>query len=410
MIRCLGGLLVGFSLLMVGCKDPKPEYKQVSKENSIQLIENPSENGSSLPRLFSNGSDLFFSWIAKKDSTATLMYTTYANGKWNPSESIIFGTDWFVNWADFPAIAENEGSVLTSFLQKSANGTYTYDVKLNLYDPEVKQWKKNFLLHNDQTKSEHGFVSMRPYTGNSFLVTWLDGRETVGKAHGGGQMTLRAAIVFKDGTVDYDTLLDDRVCDCCQTASAIGPDDEILVVYRDRSEDEHRDISLVRWDKSSGWSSPLTLGNDNWKIAGCPVNGPAIDTHGESAAVAWFTAASGKGEVQVAFSEDLGLHFRKPIQVDAGNATGRVDIELLNASEAVVIWMEPEGADEVIRLRKITSKGTMGAPITIFKTSAERASGFPQLELVGNTLFVAWTDVTTANSAIKTATLSLDKL
>lgn len=299
---------------------------------------------------------------------------------------------------------------MTSFLQKSATGTYTYDVKLNLYNAEKNSWKKNFILHNDGTKSEHGFVSIRPHAENSFLVVWLDGRETVGKEHGGGQMTLRSAIVFEDGSIDYDTLLDERTCDCCQTGVAIGPNDEIIVAYRDRSEDEIRDISLVRWQMEGGWSKPQTIGNDHWKIAGCPVNGPSIDSYGNNLVVAWFTAADDSPKMQVAFSQDIGKSFGLPFRIDNGNTLGRVDIAMISDTAAVISWMENKGDDTLIQVMKVESNGLIGSPVTISKTSAERASGFPQMEVLGEKIYVAWTDVQGEISSIKTAVLALENL
>jgi hypothetical protein len=403
-----------FILNSISCKNISENKDGISisetSENLIQTIENPSTGNSSLPRLFSNNNQLFLSWVEKKDSLAILNYSVFENDIWKPSEEVISGSDWFVNWADFPAIAEVNGNILTSYLQKSAEGTYTYDVKLNLYNAKTKTWKKNFILHNDGTQSEHGFVSIRPYAADSFLVVWLDGRETVGKGHGGGQMTLRAAIVFEDGTIDYDTLLDERVCDCCQTAVAIGPNDEIIVAYRDRSEDEIRDISTVRWQMDGGWSKPQTIGNDNWKIAGCPVNGPSIDSFENTVAVAWFTASEEKPKVQLAFSMDSGKSFGLPVRIDNGNALGRVDISMYSKDAAVISWMENVGDDTFIRIMKIGSDGSLGIPFTISKTSAVRASGFPQMEILGDTLFMAWTDVQAEVSSIKTVSVSLDSL
>jgi hypothetical protein len=384
-------LLNGFACKNVTKSENEANLASEISTNPVKLLANPVSGNSSLPRLFSNNKKLFLSWVEKRDTVSTLNYSVYENGDWNPSETIISGSDWFVNWADFPAIAENNGNILTSFLQKSANGTYTYDVKLNLYNVKTNTWKKNFILHNDGTQSEHGFVSIRPYAGNSFLIVWLDGRETAGKENGGGQMTLRGAIVFEDGSIDYDTLLDERVCDCCQTGVAIGPNDEIIVAYRDRSDGEIRDISTVRWQMDGGWSKPQTLGNDQWKIAGCPVNGPSIDTFENTVVVAWFTVAEKIPKVQVAFSEDTGMSFGEPIRIDAGNATGRVAIEMISKSEAAVVWMEPKGADEFIQLVKVNSDGTVGKPFTISKTSSERASGFPQLQLMGPKIYVAYT-------------------
>ena len=394
------------------CKETSEKQETTQKVNEVVVsIKNPSAENSSLPRLFSNGEELFLSWVSKKDSLSILNYSKYSDGVWLPSEEIISGTDWFVNWADFPQIAENNGNILTSYLQKSADVTYTYDVKLNLYNDSTKTWKRNFILHNDGTKSEHGFVSIQPYVSNSFFVTWLDGRNTIGghenhAEHGNGAMNLRGAIVFEDGTIDYDKILDDRVCDCCNTAAAIGSNDELIVVYRDRSEEEVRDISMKRWTRDSNWLPPITIGNDQWKIAGCPVNGPAVDTFENSVAVAWFTGVGDEGKVNVVFSGN----YKNPIRVDAGNATGRVDIVMLSKTEAAVLWMEPQGEDEVIQLIKVSSDGSKGVPITISKTSRERASGFPQLEKVGDTLFVAWTVTAKESSKIAMASVSLNVL
>ncbi len=163
-------------LILVSCKSETKKNTSEISTSKLQGFKNPSVGNSSLPRLFSNNNKLFLSWVEKKDTVATLNFSVFENAAWKPSEEIISGSDWFVNWADFPAIAATDnGNILTNILQKSAKGTYTYDVKLNLYDTVEKTWKKNFILHNDGTQSEHGFVSIRPYVGNSFIVVWVRG-------------------------------------------------------------------------------------------------------------------------------------------------------------------------------------------------------------------------------------------
>ncbi|MEM7085517.1 MAG: hypothetical protein AAF489_05000 [Bacteroidota bacterium] len=377
-------------------------------EVNVTQMDNPAKTGSQLPRLFSNGSQLYFSWVTRKDSSDVLHYSVFREGTWSEATAITEGNDWFTNWADFPAIAEKNGHILTNILQKSASGTYTYDVKLNLYNSEEKKWKKNFILHDDGTQSEHGFVSILPTDEDDFFVTWLDGRETAGKEHGSGQMTLRGAFVDVNGAISGDTLLDDRICDCCQTSAAWTPNGPI-VAYRDRSDDEIRDISIIR-TKEGAWQKPITIGNDQWKIAGCPVNGPSIDALDETVAVAWFTAASEEGDVMVAFSKDSGESFTQSYRVDSGSATGRVDIVMLTDKEAALVWMQPKDEDEVIYLMKINDHGYTGMPVLVSKTSPERASGFPQLERVGDTLFLAWTVVEDESSSIATAQVPVSQL
>lgn len=415
----LVSLLFVVSIGMISCKtETKKETTSLdfSSETSV-ILENPVSGNSSLPKLFKSDDNLFLSWTEKKDSTTTLLYSSYKNGNWTPSEAIISGRDWFVNWADFPAIAENNGNILTSFLQKSAQGTYTYDVKLNVFASEAKQWNTDIILHNDGTKSEHGFVSMLPFEAHSFFVTWLDGRNTISNGghghsdhseHGGGAMTLRSAIVDANGTITKRRELDSRICDCCQT-SAAQTENGPVVVYRDRSDTEIRDIAIVRFVDGT-WTEPQTIGNDHWEISGCPVNGPSVSSINNNLAVAWFTGVDEIPKVQISFSENNGESFGMPIRVDAGFALGRVDVAMNSNTEALVSWMETVENATLIRLVKVTNKGAVGTPITISQTSAERASGFPQLEVVQNTAFVVWTAIKDETSTIKISEQSLNTL
>lgn len=404
-----------FSLLFIACKDESKKDVQSNVETTkelIQTLENPSQNSSQLPRLYSNGVALYFSWVSKRDSLDVLNYSVMSDKGWQESTEIITGHDWFTNWADFPAIAENNGNILTNFLQKSATGTYTYDIKLNLYSPSAEssenQWKKSFILHKDGTESEHGFVSMLPYEEDSFFVTWLDGRDTVGKGHGGGQMTLRAALIDREGNISMDAQLDSRICDCCQTSAAMTPNGPI-VVYRDRGDTEIRDISIVRWDNNQ-WTTPQSVGDDLWEINGCPVNGPSVDAIGNNLAVTWFTAAQGIAQVKVAFSEDGGRTFGIPLRMDNGDAIGRVDVIMLDETSAVLSWMEPQGDDTLIQLQRITSQGLKGELVTLAKTSASRSSGFPQIEKLNGKIYAAWTIQDGDIGSIEMATIDISDL
>jgi hypothetical protein len=173
-----------------------------------------------------------------------------------------------------------------------------------------------------------------------------------------------------------------------------------IVVYRNRSEKEIRDIGIVRFENGK-WTEPQIVIEDNWHIPGCPVNGPAIDASGSTVAIAWFTAANDNAKVQIAFSEDNGATFGLPVRIDNGNAMGRVDLIMLDANNAVVSWMEPSGLDTVINIVKVSSDGSQGKPLTITKTRSERSSGFPQMELLGDKLYIAWTSLEKETPSIK---------
>ncbi len=400
-----------FFFILVSCKTetkketnspPEPE------EATVVSISTPVTAQSSLPRLFSNDNQLFLSWVEKQDSLSVLKYASYTQNQWSQPIEVASGTDWFVNWADFPVIAENNGNILTSLLQKSASGTYTYDISLNLYNAKTNRWKKNFLLNQDGTQSEHGFVSMIPHGDDAFLVTWLDGRNTVNVPKEKAQMTLRSAIVTALGKIIDDSLLDNRTCDCCNTAIT-QTNSGAIIVYRDRSQEEIRDIYVVRKD-STNQTKPQPVFEDNWHIPGCPVNGPAIDALENDVAVVWFTAANDNPKVQVAFSNDGGATFGLPIRIDKGNANGRVDLVMLDKEHAAVLWMEPMGNDTVIQVVKVSASGEVFQPITITKTRSERSSGFPQMELLNDLLYIAWTSLEEKEPKVKIASLNISNL
>ena len=107
------------------------------------------------------------------------------------------------------------------------------------------------------------------------------------------------------------------------------------MVYRDRSDDEIRDIAIARFD-GTRWSYPKIVSDDHWEIYACPIQGPSISASGQNVVVAWFTGANDKPRVEVAFSSDGGNTFGAPVQVDEGDPVGRVDVVALENGNAIV--------------------------------------------------------------------------
>lgn len=386
-ILCL--CLITWSVMVVSCK--RPEQAQAPVLTNSKEV---SASGGHIeePYLFSSPEgEVFLSWIEKAEGSSSLYYAKWVNEDWSNPTLIASGSDWFVNWADYPQMQMfSDGTKAAAFLQKSGEGTFAYDVMLT-FSKDGKHWTTPKVLHDDGTQTEHGFVSIVPWE-EDILITWLDGRNTGGPDHGvhdhghHGQMTLRAARWDSDGNKLAEWELDDRVCDCCQTSVTMGAKGPV-VVFRDRSENEIRDIGVVRWTGYS-WTSTLPVHSDFWEIAACPVNGPRIDAKVDITAVVWYTGAQDKPRVQVAFSQNGGEVFGGPIVVDLGKTIGRVDLALDSEGKAWITWME-EGN---IYLRWITLDGKQGSPIQIAASSSKRSSGFPQLAATPAGEMVAWTD------------------
>ncbi|MEH6406018.1 MAG: hypothetical protein V7767_01965 [Leeuwenhoekiella sp.] len=401
------GTIIFVVLIASSCKNENNLNKHEEEAIlGLQITTSPATGQTSEPYLFSNDRTVFMSWVEKQnDSLHALLYAEATDNNWTIPDTIATGNDWFINWADYPTITENNGQIMAHFLQKSAPGTYTYNIK---YTHKLKNslWGIPETLNIDSTLSEHGFVSVMPFR-DSFIASWLDGRKTITTDKAESQMTLRGAIIDSSGWVKERFLLDDRVCDCCQTSVAItsnGP----IVVYRDRSEDddEIRDISIVRWQDST-WSKPEIISKDNWHLKGCPVNGPRADAYKNSLAVAWFTAANEKPKIQIVFSRDGGATFDPPIRLDGGKPIGRVDIAMINEKTAVVSWLETKNDEDVILAIKVDADGVRSTPVAIASSSSERASGFPQMALLNDNLYFAWTAILDEKSSVVTGILPL---
>jgi hypothetical protein len=344
-------------------------------------IPSPAASGASLPFLTTAGDGApLMSWV----EGTTLKFAAYRDGRWSAPRTILQRDDMMVNWANAPAIVGAGENLYALWLAKRGHG-HAADAYMTASRDGGATWTPSMLIHRDGKEAEHGFASLVPL-GSDAGVTWLDGREMSGHD---GEMTLRYARVSAKGELSREAVLDKRVCECCGTGMAMAADGPVIV-YRDRSADERRDISLVRWTGGK-WSQPADVHADGWKLKGCPVNGPQIDAHGAKVVVAWFTSAP-EPRVNVAFSADGGATFAGTAPVDSGPVAGRAEVLLLPNGDALVIWLDGLGEKASIATRRVSPSGVAGPIVTIGTTSGARSSGFPRAVVAGRHVYVAWTD------------------
>jgi hypothetical protein len=225
--------------------------------------------------------------------------------------------------------------------------------------------------------------------------------------HGGhyGAMTLRAALFDAEFNLLEEWELDERVCDCCQTALQ-ATDDGAVLLYRDRSEEEIRDIAAIVFD-GRGWSAEYALHEDLWKIAGCPVNGPSMASDGETVLAAWFTGASDTLKIAYKISKDGGESFEKAVRLNEHPGPGRVHTVFLpNRNTFIVIWMETIPSEgTLIMAAELDKAGNLLNKWSVEKGTEARAGGFPRVAWDGEHLVFAWTEekeTRTLRTAIQT--------
>ncbi|MDP1889421.1 MAG: sialidase family protein [Gemmatimonadaceae bacterium] len=361
--------------------------------------------GASTPHLTTaTDGTVWMSWMERGADSAWVLRAAHrpVNGGWSAPVVAVRDSLIFANWADFPSIAvDAKGRLIAHFLRRSAPGKYSYHVWVTASADSGATWSAPQRLHSDTSASEHGFAALVPQPDGSTFAAWLDGHATGGES---GAMNLGFGVVDSTLRVRPDTMLDMRVCDCCQVAGTSTGGGGAVFAYRDRSETEVRDIAVVRYDEGRWWP-PAVVHADGWVTRACPVNGPALSSRNHGVALAWFTNARDTAKVHLAFSTDRGATWSTPVRVDDGAPLGRVDVEYLADGGALVTWMEQRGKGTAeIRAKRVRSDGVLSSATVVSTTSDARAAGFPRIAAASDTaVYVAWREM--ANPARLRVTL-----
>lgn len=406
--------MIAACALLAGCQQvPQPETTTDAAGNTLTQWPLPAAAGSAQPDLsLAPDGRLLLSWIKPFDKTRhALQYTTFdRQGQWQwAPKTIAVGASMVVNWADTPHIAATaDGTIWAHWLQKmrGQGDGVAYAIIVSHSTDDGMTWSDPVRAHDDGKPVEHGFVSFWPAARDRLGMAWLDGRNTAGGAHAGhdggaadaasegaGMTSLRAATIDTASRIADAVEVDPSVCDCCGTDVAVtarGP----LLVYRDRTAGEIRDIYATRLEDGA-WQAPKAVHADDWTIAACPVNGPAVAAAGNDAVVAWYSAANDVPKLQLARSADAGDSFGAPVVVDQGEAVqGRTDVAL-DAKQAWVAWLREDAKGQSLWLARYAPDLSRELSRTeIAKLQGRgRGTGFPKLVVRDGEAFVAWTDI-----------------
>ncbi|MGH7445651.1 MAG: exo-alpha-sialidase, partial [Longimicrobiales bacterium] len=123
-------IVAGFILVTASCGERAGTA--VAALPAAVPIPTPAAPGSGEPNLSTapDGSVLL-SWVEAADGGQALRFAVLGDSGWNEPRTIARGTDWFVNWADFPSLIQlHDGTLAAHWLQRSGDGTYAYGVRI----------------------------------------------------------------------------------------------------------------------------------------------------------------------------------------------------------------------------------------------------------------------------------------
>jgi hypothetical protein len=317
---------------------------------------------------------------------------------WSPVQTVVSNTRLIVNAADVPSVRSvSENALLAHWTEENGPDPEASTLMISWSKDGGRTWTPPVSPHADKSETQHGFASVFGTAANGFGVLWLDGRTT-----DTAEMALRSRLYKADGTPGAEMVVDSRVCECCPTATATTADG-VVAVFRDRGQDEVRDIYLSRLSGSS-WSPPVVVHKDGWKIEACPVNGPSVSAAGNQVAVAWFTVQNTQGHAWAAFSRDGGRTFGAPIRLDDQTSLGRVEISVQPDGSAAASWIEVASNVSQFRVRRIDRSGRPSPAVTI---AMGTGTHHPRMALADGEMTLAWTENSRGSTRVHTARAAL---
>ena len=231
------------------------------------------------------------------------------------------GGEIYVRHSDAPKAARlASGALLFAYQAKIGEELDAIGVRLG-FEADGPPPIQLEMLHDDDSPVAHGPVAIVPAPDGSALLLWPDARDKPGPSR------LYGRTIFADGSRGAEVVLDPRVSERSLPAGILLPTGETIVVYRDRTETELRDVSVVRRERGGSWSKPVSVHEDGWRMPTNPQeSSPVIARSGDEVAVAWFTQIGDEKDkaVRIVFSNDAGKTFGALQTLAVGATLGRV--------------------------------------------------------------------------------------
>jgi hypothetical protein len=357
-----------------------------SQTFSSTPLANPAGPGSLQPN-WSAAPDgaAVFSWIEPSGGAFALRYAVRHGATWSPAVTIaahrhffhhpaelpeviaLPGGHWFAHWVEAPEGGDSDAEYV--FVSSSTDGAH---------------WTMPLEAHHDRSAVQHGLASMIANPDGGGSIFWLEALKGED-----APVAMKRTIVDATGKEVREETIDSDVCGCCPTAVA-KTSKGLLVAFRAHTKEDIRDIAVTRLENGH-WSTPKIVNADNWELNACPTNAAAVQAKGDHVAVAWFTGAQDMPRDLIAFSNDSGSSFSKPVTLSTGHAFGYTSMALDDDGGAMVSWLEQAPGGARVLVRRVTAAGVAG-PILEVAKGGKMALGYPKLFHNGSDTFIAWGD------------------
>lgn len=243
-------------------------------------------------------------------------------------------------------------------------------------------------------------------------VVWLDHRALAARPKSGAHdhhamdMSQFSGLYYASGSESAEREITKGVCYCCKTALIASPDGAIYSAWRHVYPGNIRDIAFtMSRDGGRSFTSPARVSADNWQLAGCPDDGPAM-TLGRDGTIhlVWPTVIGGdqpEGALFYSSSKD-GRTFTTRHRVPTlGSPKPSHPQIVLAGKELIVAWDEVVGGVRQAAARTLhvdgAGRGTFG---DVIRLGGNGSSSYPVLAATTRGVVAALTRGTGADSAV----------
>ena len=310
-------------------------------------------------------------------------------GEQPPSVVLRSPEEIYVVWRSVQSAGDG-GAEHAAHAQNSIVAVYSSDGGRSFTEPQT--------LHETTQPAFRGFQSAAAGPDGTLYVTWLDGRNADGPKrleHAAPRQDVYQA-AWKPGAVPRETQVQDDVCFCCKTGTAVSPDGTVSAAWRHIYPGALRDIAFAQ-GINGVFGPPARVSEDHWELEGCPEDGPSLVVDRDGAAhVVWPTVVQDPSPAKRVFytSSAGGTEFESRSEVPrlGGDTMSHPRLALDERGAPIVVWDEIHNGQRKVALAYGQTAGSerlvFGVPITL---SADTPAQYPDVTLVPGGVLVAWT-------------------
>jgi hypothetical protein len=281
-------------------------------------------------------------WTEEEDHTETpnFYYATWDPGQNIFDQKIKAPTPTGISLRDesMPKIAFNgKGQVYALYALNipGMENHYASAIKYISSPGAGKTWSAPGFVERDTSRnSSHSYFDVCRLNDGTIAVCWL------GNSNGKG----RPLLFTKTDSLGrflpkgkYERIVDSFACQCCRTAIFANDTGEVDIAFRALRPGNIRDIYLsTSPDNGKTFGPSRNFSKDNWKVNGCPENGPDIVSDKENIYLSWYSGAAAHGAYYGTINRETGTMNKLLLSANGQKA----QLCRLNNGDRLVVYNE----------------------------------------------------------------------